>query len=116
MGTYNIPRNTKGEGRIFFIFSTKALMWTFAFGVVGLIFYFIFSLINMNIIGIIITAFFALIGFSIGTFKVPRLGRFEKFKDVEGENLDDVLRRYIKFRKNRNKVYVCREKEETKDE
>ena len=26
MGTYMIPRNTKGEGRILFIFSTKALI------------------------------------------------------------------------------------------
>ena len=29
MGTYNIPRNVKGEGRILYIFSTKALMYTF---------------------------------------------------------------------------------------
>ncbi len=28
MGTYMIPRNTKGEGRILFIFSTKALIFT----------------------------------------------------------------------------------------
>ena len=28
MGTYNIPRNVKGEGRILFIFSTKALIST----------------------------------------------------------------------------------------
>ena len=28
MGTYMIPRNTKGEGRILFIFSTKALIYT----------------------------------------------------------------------------------------
>ena len=25
MGTYNVPRNVKGEGRILFIFSTKSL-------------------------------------------------------------------------------------------
>lgn len=28
MGTYMIPRNTNGEGRILFIFSTKALIYT----------------------------------------------------------------------------------------
>ena len=27
-GPYNIPRNTKGEGRFFYIFSTKALIVT----------------------------------------------------------------------------------------
>ncbi len=31
MGTYMIPRNTKGEGRILFIFSTKAIIFTVAF-------------------------------------------------------------------------------------
>ena len=29
MGTYNLPRNVKGEGRILFIFSSKALIYTF---------------------------------------------------------------------------------------
>lgn len=28
MGTHMIPRNTKGEGRILFIFSTKAMIYT----------------------------------------------------------------------------------------
>jgi len=28
MGTYEIPRNVKGEGRILFIFSTKSLILT----------------------------------------------------------------------------------------
>lgn len=28
MGTHMIPRNTKGEGRILFVFSTKALIYT----------------------------------------------------------------------------------------
>lgn len=27
-GPYNIPRNTKGEGRFFYIFTTKALIVT----------------------------------------------------------------------------------------
>lgn len=28
MATHMIPRNTKGEGRILFIFSTKAMIYT----------------------------------------------------------------------------------------
>lgn len=28
MGTHMIPRNTKGEGRLLFIFSNKALIYT----------------------------------------------------------------------------------------
>ena len=43
MGTYNVPRNVKGEGRILFIFSTKSLITASIGGAVGLIFYFIFS-------------------------------------------------------------------------
>ena len=28
MGTYNVPRNVKGEGRILFIFTTKSLIYS----------------------------------------------------------------------------------------
>ena len=44
MKSYYIPRNYKGEGRILYIFSTKAIIYT-AVGVgIGLIFYFLFNL------------------------------------------------------------------------
>ena len=69
MGTYNIPRNVKGEGRILFIFSTKSLIYTAITGVFGLPFYFLFSALKMTIIGIIIVAFFFFFFFLIGTFK-----------------------------------------------
>ena len=73
MGTYNIPRDVKGEGRILYIFSTKALVYT-AIGVgIGLIFYFIFQLINMQIIGWFFMILFGLIGFVIATFKMPNI-------------------------------------------
>ena len=39
MRTYEIPRNYKGEGRILFIFSTKALIYTVIGAAIGLIFY-----------------------------------------------------------------------------
>ena len=38
MGTYNVPRNVKGEGRILFIFSTKSIIYTAVGGTIGLIF------------------------------------------------------------------------------
>ena len=43
MGTYNIPRNVKGEGRILFIFSTKSLIYTGIGGLIGIPFYFLFA-------------------------------------------------------------------------
>ena len=71
MGTYNVPRNVKGEGRILFIFSTKSLIYTCVGAGIGLIFYFIFKMINLNIVGIVITLIFALLGYAIGMFKIP---------------------------------------------
>ena len=37
-------------------------------------------------------------------------------KKTGGENIDDVIIRWIKFKKNNNKVYIYKEEEETKDE
>lgn len=106
MGTYNLPRNVKGEGRILFIFSTKALIYTFAGIGIGLLFYLIFKMLGMTLIGIIFIALFGLIGFSVATFKVPNSNAFKITKDTGGENIDDVIKRYIKFKLSKNKVYT----------
>lgn len=115
MNTYQIPRDYKGESRILYIFSTKALIYTVVGIIIGLIFYFIFNLLGMQIIGIIIDAIFGAIGFCIGTFKVPDTKKFELTQKTGGENIDDIIKRWFKFRKNKNKIYVLKE-EETKDE
>lgn len=106
LGTYNLPRNVKGEGRILFIFSTKALIYTIAGAGFGFIFYLIFGLIKLNIIGIILMILFSLIGFAIGTLKVPETNAFEITKKTGGENIDDVIKRAIKFKMNNKKVYI----------
>ena len=112
MGTYNLPRNVKGEGRILFIFSAKALVYTAVGGACGLPLYLIFSMLSMNTVGIIFIALFGLVGFVIGTFKVPEIGTFKFTKKVSGENIDDVIKRAIKFRQNK-KIYVySKEKED----
>ena len=49
MGTYNIPRNVKGEGRILFIFSTKSLIYSVIGAVAGLLFYFLFSMLKITL-------------------------------------------------------------------
>ena len=99
MNTYNIPRNVKGEGRILFIFSTKALIWTTVGVVIVLLFYLIFSLIGMKTIGILFILLFGLIGFIIATFKVPDSTAFEITRKTGGENIDDVIKRYVKFKR-----------------
>lgn len=125
MQSYYIPRNYKGEGRILYIFSTKAIIYT-AIGIaIGLIFYFLFNLIGLTTIGIIITVILGGIGFAIATFKVPDLKNFEITKKTGGENIDEVIKRWFMFKKKKNKVYIYKvkniqssnkDKEDTKDE
>lgn len=109
MGTYNLPRNVKGENRILFIFTTKSLIYTVVAAGVGLLFNFIFSMLNMGMVGIIIVAVFALLGFGIGTLKVPEIAKFEFSKKTGGESVDDVIKRAIKFNSKGRKVYVYKE-------
>ncbi len=122
MGTYNVPRNVKGEGRILFIFSTKALIYTAIGGGIGIVFYLLLNLIGLGLIGIVAIGILGLIGFIIGTFKMPDTNAFQITKKTGGENIDDVIRRAIKFKMQKNKIYVYQkekkieEKEDTKDE
>ena len=97
MGTYNLPRNVKGEGRILFIFTSKSLIYTVVAAGIGLLFYFIFSALKMTMVGIAIVAIFALIGFAIGTLKMPELGKFE-FAKKTGR------RKFGRYSKKSNKV------------
>lgn len=121
MGTYNLPRNVKGEGRILFIFSTKALIYSTIGASVGLIFYLIFSICNFTIGGIIAVIICGLIGFIIGTFKIPETSAFELTRKTGGENIDDIIMRGIKFKMQKNRIYVYmkndkKKEEDTKDE
>ena len=115
MQTYEIPRNYKGEGRILYIFSTKGLIFTCVGAGIGLVFYFILRMLGFGTAGLIITVICAAIGFVIGTLKVPESNAFEITKKPGGENIDDVILRWIKFKKNGNKVYIYKQEEETKD-
>ena len=67
-------------------------------------------------IGMIVIAIFALIGYCVGTFKVPDLGAFAFTKKVGGENIDDVIIRAIRFNRSKSRIYTYEIEEETKDE
>ncbi len=112
MGTYNIPRNVKGEGRILFIFSGKSLIYTVIGIGVGLPLYGLFALMNIHIAGVISIVVTALIGFVIGTFKMPSIGIFKFTKTVSGENIDDIIKRAILFKKKGNKIYLNTKEEQ----
>lgn len=110
MGTYYIPRNVKGETRIFYIFSIKSLISTVIGIFVGLPFLLIFSLINLKMAGIIITAICALVGFGIGAIKIPTISGIPVTKKIGGEPLSEIIFRWIRFNKNK-KMYVYTKEE-----
>ena len=115
-GPYNIPRNTKGEGRFFYIFSTKALIYTAVLGGIGFgIFYPLGILVNYRSMGIIAAAILGMIGFIISSFKIPDSNNFELTRKAGGEYIDQIILRYIKFKRNKNKIYTFLT-EEKKDE
>ena len=114
MGTYNLPRNVKGEGRILFIFTTKSMMYTGGFAIVGVLIYMLLSYFGMTLAGVIVIIVLSLIGFVIGTFKVPNISGIKWAKANAGENIDDVIKRAITFKQKGNKIYVYKE-DETND-
>ena len=58
---------------------------------------------------------FAILGFAIGTFKIPDISTFEFTKNVGGEAIDDVIKRWISFKRKSNRIYVYKE-EDAKDD
>lgn len=105
MGTYYIPRNVKGESRILYIFTVKALITTGVGAVIGALFYFMFAMIGLKIIGIFFVALFALVGYGIGMIKIPTLSGIKFTKKIGGEPLSEIIIRYFKFSKNK-KIYT----------
>ena len=43
--------------------------------------------------------------------KVPDTGGLEITRKTGGENIDDIIKRYIKFKKNNKKLYVYTKEE-----
>lgn len=106
MGSYYIPSNKlKGESRILYIFTAKSLIYTGVGGLIGLIFYLIFSACGLKQVGIIILVILAATGYGIGTIKFPSTGTGKIAKNVGGDSVDEVIKNYIIFKKNR-KVYT----------
>ena len=112
MGTYEIPRNVKGEGRILFIFTTKSLIYTGITGIVGLIFYFIFHAVGLTVVGIIVALLFAALGWCVATLKVPEIPSLRFTTQTAGQNIDDVLKRAIKFKSKKKKIYIYTKEED----
>lgn len=110
MGTYYIPRNVRGETRIFYIFTVKSLISTVCGIALGLVFLLIFSILGMKLVGIIITGILGLVGFGIGAIKIPTLSGIPVTKKIGGEPLSEIILRWIKFNKSK-KMYVYTKEE-----
>ena len=106
MGTYYIPRNLRGETRLLYIFTVKSLITTGIGALIGSIFFFIIGMVlGEKTVGIVILAIFAVIGWAIGALKIPTIAGLPFTKNVGGESIDEILKRYIKFKMNK-KVYT----------
>lgn len=111
MSTHYIPRDVKGEGRILYIFTNKSLMTTGGGGLIGVILYFIFAKwLGFTAVGIILLAFFALVGFVIGTFKIPQITGVQFTKNIAGDSIDEIIVRFFKFKMGR-KIYTYTKEE-----
>lgn len=104
MGTHYIPKNFKSETSILIIFTTKSLITTAIGGGIGAILMSLFMALGMKVFGIILLILFALIGYGVGTVKIPKLTGLQFTKNVEGDSIDEILMRYVKFKSNK-KVY-----------
>ena len=110
-GPYNIPRNYKGENKILFIFSTKSFIYTAVGGLIGALFFYIFRMLHATAIGVIFLILFALIGFAIGTFKIPESNSFGITRKIGGEKIDEIIVRWIKFKQKNKRIYIYKDGE-----
>lgn len=105
MGSYWIPNNKlKGEGRILYIFTFKSLIASAIGAGIGFIFYYIFASVGMKKVGIILLAACAVIGYGIVTLRVPENNGSRLSKNVGGDTIDEIVKKYMLFKKNR-KIY-----------
>ena len=93
------------------IFSGKSLIWTAATTLVGFIIYKLLKGLGIGIVGLVIMVIFAAIGFVIGTCKMPMIESFKICRQTAGENIDDIIKRGIKFKLKKNKIYVFAKEE-----
>ena len=107
MNTYMIPREATNENRFLF-FSPKALLFSLIALVPGGIISLILNQFDNDVVkavGWIICAIFVLIGYILGTFKIPESNAFDILKKAGGEPVDVIVRRAITFNR-RKKIYI----------
>ena len=112
-GSYYVPRSVKGESRLLNIFTIKSFAVTLAFGLVGVLIYFILkSFIDIGIVGaIIIIGIFAAIGYALASVTIPDVPIMGPLRKAGGENIGAMILRAISF-KGKRKIYIYNYKRE----
>lgn len=117
--THEIPVDSKSETRLLVIFSLRALATTAIGLMLGLIIGIVFSIFFSSTQSkFIFAAVFGVIGFLIGTFKIPEINKIPITKEVSGMYVYEAVFAYMKF-KSRRKLYVYSKtkiSDETKEE
>lgn len=96
------------------IFTTKSLIYTAVAGAFGLIFYFIFGkLLGLTWLGIGMVIVLAVLGFIVGTFKIPDTNSNELTRKLGGEEIDKAFLKWWKFKKKGNVIYTYLKEEDS---
>ena len=115
MGTYNVPRNVKGEGRILYIFSTKSLIYMGISAIIAVPVYLIVTAIFSQLPGLIAAGLVLAIAFVIATFNIPEIGVLKTTRTIGGQKIDDIIKRAYKFRKKGNRLYIYTKEDENNE-
>ncbi len=118
MGTHLIPREVSGEGRILYVFTPKGFLYALIGLGVGTVVKSLLSVTGADIVGWTVLVILTLIGWAIGQGKIPDSNANAFFRKVGGVPIDTVIKRFLKFNKNK-KIYVTKvtnEKEENTED
>ena len=107
MGTHLIPREVSGEGRILYVFTAKGFFFTLIGLAVGAVLKMLIDATGVAIVGWIVLALFALIGWLIGQGVLPDVNTNNFFRKVGGLSVDTIIKRYFKFNREK-KIYVTK--------
>jgi hypothetical protein len=110
MKSYYLPREYKGEGKILYIFSAKSLMYTGIGGAIGFIINMAFKMFGITKAFIPLLLICGGIGYGIGTLKMPESNNLQITKKTGGEKIDEVIKRWFKFKMKHGKIYIYKER------
>lgn len=126
MKSYYLPREYKGEGKILYIFSAKSLIYSGIGAGIGFLIDKLLRLVGITKAFIPLLLIFGLIGYGIGSLKIPESNNFEITRKAGGEKIDETIKKWFMFKMKHGKIYIYKEraidienintKGETKDE